>query len=262
MTKTDTPAGGSILGNPVRRVEDPEILHGQARYFDDLASTAARTSCSCARRSRTPRDRVDRHQRGRGDARRASPSYTHDDPRARPGAGLRDAAAGVQPPAARTTAWCASSATSSRWSSAETRAQAVDAAETVIVDYDPLPAVVDPEAALADGAPILFPDHGSNVAIEFNFGDDPDAARRRRRRRARAVRQPAPRRGADGAERHPRRAAIRDGELDGHGADAGAARRARRASRPRSASSTTTCASSRPRSAAASAPRPARTAST
>ena len=31
---------------------------------------------------------------------------------------------------------------------AETKAQAVDAAEAVIVDYDPLPAVVDPEAAI------------------------------------------------------------------------------------------------------------------
>jgi len=40
---------------------------------------------------------------------------------------------------------------------AETRAQALDAAEAVIVDYDPLPVVVDPEAALADDAPLLFP---------------------------------------------------------------------------------------------------------
>ena len=56
---------------------------------------------------------------------------------------------------------------------AETRAQAVDAAEMVIVDYDPLPAVVDPEAALAEDAPLLFPEHGSNLAIEFNFGEDP-----------------------------------------------------------------------------------------
>ncbi len=56
---------------------------------------------------------------------------------------------------------------------AETRAQAVDAAEMVIVDYDPLPAVVDPEAALDDDSPLLFPEHGSNLAIEFDFGDDP-----------------------------------------------------------------------------------------
>ena len=56
---------------------------------------------------------------------------------------------------------------------AETRAEAVDAAELVVVDYDPLPIVVDPEAALADGATLLFPEHGSNLAIEFNFGEDP-----------------------------------------------------------------------------------------
>ena len=56
---------------------------------------------------------------------------------------------------------------------AETRAQAVDAAEQVIVDYDPLPVLIDPEAALAEGAEILFPEHGSNLAIEFNFGEDP-----------------------------------------------------------------------------------------
>ena len=30
------PVSGSILGNPVQRVEDPRILHGEARYFDDI----------------------------------------------------------------------------------------------------------------------------------------------------------------------------------------------------------------------------------
>ena len=74
---------------------------------------------------------------------------------------------------------------------AETRAQAVDAAEQVIVDYDPLPAVVDAEAALADGAPLLFPEHGSNLAIEFDFGAGPDRARRRRRRGQGPLREPA-----------------------------------------------------------------------
>ena len=41
---------------------------------------------------------------------------------------------------------------------AETKAQAVDAAEAVIVDYDPLAAVVDMEAALAPDAPLQFDD--------------------------------------------------------------------------------------------------------
>src|SRR4030095_3613035 len=51
---------------------------------------------------------------------------------------------------------------------AESKAQAVDAAEMVVVDYDPLPAVVDPEAAMADGAPLLFPDTGSNVCFDLS----------------------------------------------------------------------------------------------
>jgi carbon-monoxide dehydrogenase large subunit len=57
---------------------------------------------------------------------------------------------------------------------AETAEQAVDAAGEVIVDYDPLPVVADPEAALADGAPILFPEAGTNLAAEFDFGRIPD----------------------------------------------------------------------------------------
>ena len=48
---------------------------------------------------------------------------------------------------------------------AETQAQAVDAAEVVVVDYEPLPAVVDLEAAVAEGAPLLFADTGTNVGL-------------------------------------------------------------------------------------------------
>ena len=58
---------------------------------------------------------------------------------------------------------------------AETGAQAVDAAAAVELDLDPLPHVVDPEKALADGAPILFPDHGTNLAFYNAFGEDEDA---------------------------------------------------------------------------------------
>jgi carbon-monoxide dehydrogenase large subunit len=45
---------------------------------------------------------------------------------------------------------------------ADSRAAANDAAELVVVDYEPLDAVVDPEAALADGAPIVHDDLGTN----------------------------------------------------------------------------------------------------
>jgi carbon-monoxide dehydrogenase large subunit len=55
---------------------------------------------------------------------------------------------------------------------AETSAQAADAAALVWADIEPLPAVIDPEAALQGGAEIIFPDHGSNQAMMI-----PDAAR-------------------------------------------------------------------------------------
>ena len=60
---------------------------------------------------------------------------------------------------------------------AETRALADDAAELVEVDYEPLPALVDPVAAGEPGALVLHPAWGSNVAVQFATGfGDPDGA--------------------------------------------------------------------------------------
>ncbi len=54
---------------------------------------------------------------------------------------------------------------------ADTRDLARDAAEALVVDYDPLSAVVDMGAAKQDGAPLVYPDHGSNIAFEYHMGD-------------------------------------------------------------------------------------------
>lgn len=54
---------------------------------------------------------------------------------------------------------------------AETLDQARDAAELIDVDYEPLPAVVSPLAAMADGAPQLWPGAPRNVAFHAQFGD-------------------------------------------------------------------------------------------
>jgi carbon-monoxide dehydrogenase large subunit len=45
---------------------------------------------------------------------------------------------------------------------AESRALAKDAAELVEIDFEPLPAVVDVEAAMADGAPLVHDEFGTN----------------------------------------------------------------------------------------------------
>src|SRR4249920_3454113 len=47
---------------------------------------------------------------------------------------------------------------------ADSRALAVDAVEAVSVDWEPLPAVTDVRAALADGAPLVHDDLGTNHA--------------------------------------------------------------------------------------------------
>ena len=60
---------------------------------------------------------------------------------------------------------------------ATSRHIAVDAAEDVIVDYDPKPAVVDPEAALQDGSPLVWEKFGTNKTHEWAVGGgDIDAA--------------------------------------------------------------------------------------
>ena len=54
---------------------------------------------------------------------------------------------------------------------ARSRAAAEDAAERVELSIDPLPPVVGVDAALAPGAPLLYPEAGTNVAGEVRFGD-------------------------------------------------------------------------------------------
>jgi len=54
---------------------------------------------------------------------------------------------------------------------AETAAAAEDAAELVVIDYDPLPVVVDPVDALKDEV-LLYPDVGTNNCFALQFGHD------------------------------------------------------------------------------------------
>ncbi len=51
---------------------------------------------------------------------------------------------------------------------ADTEARAVDAAELVELDLETLEAVVGAEAALDEGAPLLFPAHRSNVVLSYD----------------------------------------------------------------------------------------------
>ncbi len=58
---------------------------------------------------------------------------------------------------------------------AESRTAAIDAAELVEVDYDPLPAVTDPFEALEPDVAVVIENHGSNRAITFSAEAAPEA---------------------------------------------------------------------------------------
>ncbi|HEU0222345.1 MAG TPA: xanthine dehydrogenase family protein molybdopterin-binding subunit [Paracoccaceae bacterium] len=54
---------------------------------------------------------------------------------------------------------------------ADTRALAQDAAELIEIDYEESEAVADTRRALDPGAPLVWPELGTNQAVEFQFGD-------------------------------------------------------------------------------------------
>ncbi len=165
------PAAGSILGNSVRRLEDPRFLRGDAQYVDDLAPTGT-LHVAFVRSSMAHAKLVEIDTRDAEQMSGVVAVATHET------LGLDDVHGFImlppafnRPPLARGVVRFVGDIVAAVV--AETRTQAVDAAERVIVDYEPLAAVVDAEAALAEDAPLLFPDHGSNLVIEFNFGEDP-----------------------------------------------------------------------------------------
>ena len=55
---------------------------------------------------------------------------------------------------------------------ADTRDIALDAAEKVMVDYEPLPAVTDSLDALSEGAPQIHPEASGNLIFDWELGDE------------------------------------------------------------------------------------------
>ena len=163
---------GSILGNAVRRVEDPDLVVGAGDYVDDLRIEG--TLQAIFVRSPYAHARITAIDTSEAEAEPGVVAvFTSDSLGADP-----------VPPFAEVNKACARPALTgdaARYVGdpvalviAETRAQAVDAAELVDVDYDELPVVADMEAALADDAPLQFPEIGSNVAAAVRDQDESD----------------------------------------------------------------------------------------
>ena len=156
------------LGHSVLRVEDSRLLRGQGSYVEDFAVPGmmhvvfVRASVAHARLISVETSDAE----AMAGVRAVYTSETLDMPSMlRLPNPITLPAVFARPPLARGTVRFVGDIVAAVV--AATRAQAVDAAEMVVVDYDPLPAVVDPEAAVAEDSVLLFPDHGSNIAFEI-----------------------------------------------------------------------------------------------
>jgi 2-furoyl-CoA dehydrogenase large subunit len=164
------------VGRPALRVEDDALLRGQGWFIDDL-DPLPNTGCAAIVRSPFAHARI-----GEIDASAAlalpgvigvvtgADVASHSRPFASAlGPGIVHYAAAVDRARHVGEPVCVVVA--------RDRYVAEDAAERVLVEYEPLPVAGSVEAALAEGAPLLHPALGSNVASDrsFTYGD-PDAA--------------------------------------------------------------------------------------
>lgn len=161
---------GSILGNAVQRREDPTLLRGVDRYFDDLDIPGL----------------AHVHFVRSAFAHGTLESVDIDDAVDLPGVVSVHTAETLaaepflafpllppvfaRPPLAKGKVRFVGDIVAAVV--AESRTQAVDAGEAIWPDIEPLPAVIDPLEAIADGAPLLFEEHGSNVAFQTALGVD------------------------------------------------------------------------------------------
>ncbi|MET0666094.1 MAG: xanthine dehydrogenase family protein molybdopterin-binding subunit [Acidimicrobiales bacterium] len=156
----------SILGNRVQRFEDPDLLTGAGDYVDDVTLPAGAAHVVFVR-SPLAYARIEAVDTSEAlaapgvlavvtaadlDLADLEPEMMFLNAAMKRPLLARDVVRFVGEPVAAVVA--------------DTRAQAVDAAEQVIIDYDPLDAVVDPEQAHEHGS-TLFPDAESPLAMEI-----------------------------------------------------------------------------------------------
>jgi carbon-monoxide dehydrogenase large subunit len=163
---------GSILGTAVARVEDPELLVGNGTYVDNVAIEGVLHLVFV--RSTVAHARIVGIDTAEAASRPGVVAVFTAKDLDLPlhfGFATLNPATGRPPLAADKVRFVGDCVVAVI---AETRTQAVDAAEAVIVDYDPLPAAVDMETALAPDAAPQFEDLGNNIAAGFRDAEATD----------------------------------------------------------------------------------------
>ncbi len=175
MSATEqAPAAGGHVGRSMRRKEDPRLITGRASYIDDINLTGL-LHAAIVRSPEAHARILSIDTSAAAERPGVSAVLTGED--------LADLAAPLPmawvPPGVEVK-------TPEHWPLArgevnyvgqavavvigDDRYSVIDAAEDVIVDYEPLPVVVDPEAALAEGSALVHEDLGTNKVHEWSLG--------------------------------------------------------------------------------------------
>ena len=154
---------GSILGTRVLRTEDPALLTGARRYLDDLDIPGKLHAAFARSRAAHALVRAVHVE----DARAIDgvvEVLTADELGIDPIQGFVTINAHfAQPPLATDRVRFVGEPIAVVI--ATSKAAAEDGASAIWADYDPLPVTVDPEVALGEEAPVIFPEHGTNRSV-------------------------------------------------------------------------------------------------
>jgi aerobic carbon-monoxide dehydrogenase large subunit len=173
-TTEGAPANGKThVGQALRRKEDPRLITGRASYVDDI-NVVGQLWAAWVRSPEAHAKIVSIDTSAAKDRDGVVAVYTNED---------LDMEAGLP------TAWVPPGITVNtpdHWVLAkgavkhvgdpvalvigDDRYAVVDAAEDVVVEYDPLPVVTDPEKALEDGSPLVHEQFGTNKVCDWSLG--------------------------------------------------------------------------------------------
>ncbi|MEY2405223.1 MAG: aerobic carbon-monoxide dehydrogenase large subunit, partial [Acidimicrobiaceae bacterium] len=178
MTATEAPPLAPYIGTPMVRREDARLLTGEAKYVDDIVAPGAVTLAMV--RSTMAHARI-------GSIDSSAALAIAGVRQVLTGADLRDSWAAPMPcawpvtPDMKNPEHFPVAIDEARYVGdivavvvAESRYSAQDGADAVVVDYDPLPAVVDLEDALSDRV-LVHESLGTNSSYTWALIPDPDA---------------------------------------------------------------------------------------
>src|SRR5918997_1422689 len=171
-----TEAAPDVHGAPIKRREDPRFITGEGNYLDDI-KLASMAHCAILRspyahaRIRSVDTRAAKAMPGVRLVLTGADIPYNPLPMAWPAGGASGIQNNVNTPRVLAT-------DDVKWTGegvaavvADTPEQAADALEAIDVDWEPLPAIVDAEKAIQDGAPQLHENAPNNIVFEWTVGD-------------------------------------------------------------------------------------------